>query len=74
MYAKLAHFVVSGLVATLCTSLFRYPFSTDQAVPECDWEIFLRETASLIVEQQSPQRCSKCFFKRKPAYKILAMH
>ena len=23
---------------------------------ECDWEIFLRETASLIVEQQSPQR------------------
>lgn len=34
----------------------QYPFSPDQAVPECDWEIFLRETASLIVEQQSPQR------------------
>ena len=34
----------------------RYPFTADQNVPDCDWETFLRETANLIVEQQSPQR------------------
>ena len=34
----------------------RYPFTADQTVPDCDWETFLRETANLIVEQQSPQR------------------
>ena len=34
----------------------RYPFSEDQAIPDCDWEVFLRETAAMIVEQQSPQR------------------
>jgi replication factor C subunit 3/5 len=34
----------------------QYPFSEDQAIPDCDWEVFLRETAAMIVEQQSPQR------------------
>jgi replication factor C subunit 3/5 len=31
-------------------------FSADQEVVEPDWELFLRETANLIVAQQSPQR------------------
>ena len=35
---------------------YRYPFSEDQTIPECDWEVFLRETAAMIIEQQSPQR------------------
>lgn len=34
----------------------QYPFSPDQTVPECDWETFLKQTAHLVVEQQTPQR------------------
>ena len=37
-------------------SSHRYPFSPEQTIPECQWEVFLRQTAQLIVEQQSPQR------------------
>ena len=55
--------------------LCRYPFSVDQLVPECDWEVFLRETASMIVEQQSPQRhvhsckCTICI----PIHRVIVM-
>ena len=38
------------------TPTHRYPFSDDQPVPECDWETYVRDTAHLIVEQQTPQR------------------
>ncbi|KAL3880339.1 hypothetical protein ACJMK2_032587 [Sinanodonta woodiana] len=34
----------------------QYPFSPDQEVAEPDWELYLKETASMIVQQQSPQR------------------
>ncbi|XP_064608864.1 LOW QUALITY PROTEIN: replication factor C subunit 3-like [Liolophura sinensis] len=34
----------------------QYPFSSDQTVTEPDWELYLRETANLIVQQQSPKR------------------
>ena len=34
----------------------RYPFSLDQSIPETEWELVIRETANLIIEQQSPQR------------------
>jgi hypothetical protein len=34
----------------------RYPFSADQDVSEPDWEVFLRDTASMIVQEQSPRR------------------
>jgi len=37
-------------------SCFRYPFSADQPVTEPDWEVYLRETAMMIVQQQSPKR------------------
>ncbi|XP_064404848.1 replication factor C subunit 3-like [Halichondria panicea] len=43
------------LVAEACR-VQQYPFSDDQLVPECDWETFVRETATMIVEQQTPQR------------------
>jgi len=36
--------------------LCRYPFTPDQHVQEADWEIYLRETAQQIVEQQTPKR------------------
>ena len=45
----------------------RYPFSEDQAIPDCDWEVFLRETAAMIVEQQSPQRSAIY----SPTYRVL---
>jgi len=34
----------------------KYPFSADQDVAEPDWELFLRETANMIVQEQSPKR------------------
>ncbi|XP_064637150.1 replication factor C subunit 3-like [Lineus longissimus] len=34
----------------------QYPFSPDQEVTEPDWEVFLRETAIQIVQEQSPKR------------------
>lgn len=34
----------------------QYPFSTNQEVCQPDWEIFLRETAGMIVQEQSPKR------------------
>lgn len=34
----------------------QYPFSPDQDVSEPDWEIFLRDTASMVVQEQSPRR------------------
>ena len=36
--------------------VYRYPFKPEQDVMEADWELFLRETANMIVEQQSPRR------------------
>ena len=34
----------------------QYPFSADQHITQPDWEVFLRETARLIVQQQTPRR------------------
>jgi replication factor C subunit 3/5 len=33
-----------------------YPFTTDQEIGEPDWEIYLKETARLIAQQQSVER------------------
>lgn len=34
----------------------QYPFTPTQDVMEPDWEVYLRETASMIVSEQSPKR------------------
>lgn len=34
----------------------QYPFSVDQEIPEADWEVFLRETANSVIQQQSPRQ------------------
>lgn len=34
----------------------QYPFSVDQPIQEPDWEIYLQQTATAIIEQQSPRR------------------
>ena len=44
--------VSDGIILIFC----RYPSSEDQAIPDCDLDVFLRETAAMIVEQQSPRR------------------
>ncbi|UYV62519.1 RFC3, partial [Cordylochernes scorpioides] len=33
-----------------------YPFSEDQQVPIADWEMYLKETATMILQEQSPKR------------------
>jgi len=34
----------------------QYPFNPDNEIAEPDWEVFLRETAKMIAQQQSPKR------------------
>lgn len=34
----------------------QYPFNIDKEISEPDWEIYLRETATMIAQQQSPKR------------------
>ena len=36
--------------------LFRYPFTPDQTIQDPDWEVFLKQTATSIIEQQTPKR------------------
>ena len=36
--------------------VYRYPFTVDQVIPDPEWEVFLRETASMIVAEQTPRR------------------
>ena len=50
-----AHYLCVCLHVSLCVQS-RYPFTSDQPIPECDWEAYLRETASMIVEEQTPKR------------------
>ena len=70
MYMYVHHVGVSLLLSFLFScpfltvlSLFsllpdtcRYPFNDDQVVPDCEWEVFLRETAAMIITEQSPKR------------------
>ena len=37
----------------------QYPFSAQQEVPDLDWELYLKETADQIVQEQSPRRVSE---------------
>ena len=34
----------------------QYPFSPDQPIHDLDWELYLRETAQHIVQEQSPRK------------------
>ncbi|XP_067142795.1 replication factor C subunit 3 [Centruroides vittatus] len=47
----------------------QYPFSPDQNVILPDWEIYLQETANMIVQEQSPKRL---FEVRGRLYEVLA--
>lgn len=49
----------------------RYPFSPDQEIVEPDWEIFLRDTANFIVQEQSPKRYFKSFLNFKDTLSLV---
>ena len=34
----------------------QYPFQNDQEIHELDWEIYLRDTAHHIVQEQTPKK------------------
>lgn len=36
--------------------VFRYPFTVDQSIAELDWQVYIRNTAKLIIAEQSPKK------------------
>ncbi|KAL9707005.1 hypothetical protein quinque_010523 [Culex quinquefasciatus] len=47
----------------------QYPFTVGQDVPEIDWQVFLRETANQIVQEQSPAKLEAV---RERLYELLS--
>jgi replication factor C subunit 3/5 len=45
-----------ALLMTETAYVANYPFKSDQEVSEPDWELFLKETAKMIAQQQSVER------------------
>ena len=37
----------------------QYPFSGSQPIQDLDWEMYLKETANQIVQEQSPRKLSE---------------
>merc|ERR1711936_799728 len=42
----------------------QYPFSATQPIQELDWEVYLKETASQIVQEQSPRQLAAFYEHR----------
>jgi len=47
----------------------QYPFSATQPIQELDWEVYLKETASQIVQEQSPRKLADV---RTRLYELIA--
>ena len=47
----------------------QYPFTSNQELPELDWQVFLRETANQILLEQTPARLEKI---RERLYELLS--
>jgi len=47
----------------------QYPFSATQSIQELDWEVYLKETASQIVQEQSPRKLAEV---RTRLYELIA--
>eukprot|EP00096_Caligus_rogercresseyi_P013651 TRINITY_DN6277_c0_g1_i1.p1 TRINITY_DN6277_c0_g1~~TRINITY_DN6277_c0_g1_i1.p1 ORF type:complete len:358 (-),score=106.57 TRINITY_DN6277_c0_g1_i1:221-1294(-) len=45
-----------ALLLTEACKVKQYPFTDDQDIVDLDWEVYLRETASMIVSEQTPKR------------------
>lgn len=46
----------------------QYPFKADQKVPEPDWQLFIKETASMILSEQSPKKLGEV---RQKLYELI---
>ncbi|CAH0399758.1 unnamed protein product [Chilo suppressalis] len=46
----------------------QYPFTSDQKVPEPDWQLFIKETASMILSEQSPKKLGEV---RQKLYELI---
>ncbi|XP_041980135.1 replication factor C subunit 3 [Aricia agestis] len=46
----------------------KYPFTPDQKVTEPDWQVFIRETASMILSEQSPKKLGEV---RQKLYELI---
>ncbi|VVC91428.1 unnamed protein product [Leptidea sinapis] len=46
----------------------QYPFKSDQKIPEPDWQQFIRETASMILSEQSPKKLGEV---RQKLYELI---
>ena len=45
-----------AILMTEACKVQQYPFSADQVIQDLDWEMFLRETAQQIVQEQTPKK------------------
>ncbi|KAJ8882784.1 hypothetical protein PR048_014598 [Dryococelus australis] len=57
-----------ALLSLQAARVQQYPFTPDQSVPSQDWLTYLRETANMIVKEQSPQML---FQVRERLYELL---
>lgn len=46
-----------------------YPFTANQEISDMDWEVYLRETASMVISEQTPARLGKI---RDRLYELLS--
>jgi len=45
-----------AILMTEACKVQQYPFQNDQKIQDLDWELYLRETANQIVQEQTPRR------------------
>ena len=45
-----------AILMTEACKVQQYPYSVDQPIQDLDWEVFLRETAQHIVQEQTPKK------------------
>ncbi|CAF3262442.1 unnamed protein product [Rotaria socialis] len=50
-------------------AFLRLPLTTDQQILEPDWEVYLRDTARMVGEEQTPQRILQA---RERLYELVA--
>lgn len=54
---KTSHYLSRrAILLTEACKVQQYPFKNDQNVMDLDWEVFLKDTAQQIVQEQSPKR------------------
>lgn len=45
-----------AILMTETCKVQQYPFQPDQSIPDLDWELYLKETAQHIVQEQTPRK------------------